>query len=671
MAYCLLAESQSTVETRIKGPAARRVSWEIKCIEKGGNSSDRFLLVGAPHEVENRHSPKLLESMRKLNENIQFERHHYETIMERLGVGIILQDGRGVITAANLRTAELFNVSLEDMYQDNAFEQLWKTTGRNGNPVPFENSPPMKALRTGETQVSEILTIAGHGNDKRQVVINSLPVFDKDPLLPSFVISSILDKSEERKLQALCEERQALFESFMDHSPSFAWIVDEEEKVIYANKGLLDYFGADERVLGRNIYDILPKFVADAGHNKHAWVLENNLPHTSILKSPPINGEERVFHVTTFPANGDGSMKMIGGQAWEITESYQAKFQLKKTNERLLYLNRAASEAIWDWNMHTGQIFRNLALLKMIGYHREKPNGLSWWYNQIHPEDRQKVQDKIEHILAEKEKAWEQEYRFLCADGSYKIVFDRGFVIYQGNMPTRMVGSLQDVTEIKQLEAKLVSEKLKKQQQIAEAILQAQEQERTRIGQELHDNVNQILFSCKLYMDMIKPVAEEEIELKEKTQELILMAIEEIRILSKDLVSPPLTEMGLIPCINNLVAEVSLADLFTINFAVENESEIEAINYNIKVTLFRIIQEQIKNIIKYSQAHHVSVWLSVADKKVDLSIEDDGIGFDVLQTRRGIGLSNIYERSKLYHGRVDLNTQPGKGCVLKIAIPLV
>ena len=76
---------------------------------------------------------------------------------------------------------------------------------------------------------------------------------------------------------------------------------------------------------------------------------------------------------------------------------------------------------------------------------------------------------------------------------SYKIVLDRGFVVYQQNSPIRMVGSLQDISEIKQLEARLFREKLKKQKQIAEAILRAQEQERTRMGHELHDNVNQIL----------------------------------------------------------------------------------------------------------------------------------------------------------------------------------
>ena len=96
---------------------------------------------------------------------------------------------------------------------------------------------------------------------------------------------------------------------------------------------------------------------------------------------------------------------------------------------------------------------------------------------------------------------------------------------------------------------------------------------------------------------------------------------------------------------------------------------IESLDFNIKVTLFRIIQEQIKNIIKYSHAKNVLLKLSATQRRVHLLIEDDGIGFDAGQTRRGIGLSNIYERTSLYNGKVDLRTQPGKGCSIKITIP--
>jgi signal transduction histidine kinase len=205
---------------------------------------------------------------------------------------------------------------------------------------------------------------------------------------------------------------------------------------------------------------------------------------------------------------------------------------------------------------------------------------------------------------------------------------------------------------------------------VNEAILRAREHERTTIGQELHDNVNQILFTSKLYLDLIKPTGHDQIVLKIKTEAFILMAIDEIRKLSKDLVSPRLMDRGLIPCVRNLVDDLTLAAIFRTNFTARNEKEIEETGYNIQVTLFRIIQEQVKNIIKYSEAQQVSLQLWAAEEQVHLLIEDDGVGFAPGQVSRGIGLANIYDRARRCDGKVEIETAPGKGCRLSVAIPL-
>jgi signal transduction histidine kinase len=205
---------------------------------------------------------------------------------------------------------------------------------------------------------------------------------------------------------------------------------------------------------------------------------------------------------------------------------------------------------------------------------------------------------------------------------------------------------------------------------VNEAILRAREHERTTMGQELHDNVNQILLTSKLYLDLIKPSGHDQIALKIKAETFILMAIDEIRKLSKDLVSPRLMDTGLINCVRNLVDDLTLAAIFRTDFTARNENEIEEIEYNIQMTLFRIIQEQVKNIIQYGNAQQVSLQLWAAEEQVHLLIEDDGVGFDPGQVRRGIGLSNIYDRARLFNGKVEIDTAPHKGCRLRVAIPL-
>jgi signal transduction histidine kinase len=205
---------------------------------------------------------------------------------------------------------------------------------------------------------------------------------------------------------------------------------------------------------------------------------------------------------------------------------------------------------------------------------------------------------------------------------------------------------------------------------VNEAILRAREHERTTMGQELHDNVNQILLTSKLYLDLMKPTGHDQIALKIKAEAFILMAIDEIRKLSKDLVSPRLMDTGLIPCVRNMVDDLTLAAIFHTDFTARNENEIEEMEYNIQMTLFRIIQEQVKNIIKYSDAQQVSLQLWVAEEQVHLLIEDDGVGFDPGKMSRGIGLTNIYDRARRCTGKVEIDTAPGNGCRLKVAIPL-
>ncbi|MFI5156486.1 MAG: PAS domain S-box protein [Chitinophagales bacterium] len=660
MAQCCLTRTTSSIEIRLKNGHYRWVKWQIGWMGNSSGSTEKFLLAGFDMVDD-----ELIKKQVRLTE------HQYQSIVERLGVGILVQDQTGRVIAANQKTAEIFNTNLKHIYEENAFEQLWKTVYENDRLIGFEQSPPMMALGTSQTQANVLLSIRCELACQRWVLFNATPVFDSNPSVPAFVLTTLSDVTEEKNLKTLAEERQALFISFMNHTPSFAWIVDEEEKVQFANRSLLRYFGANESVINQRIYDILPKFIADVGHEKHQWVLHHDAPHSSVLKSALVDGREHYFHVTTFPIEGVGPSKMVGGEAWDITESYTAKTQLKKTNERLLYLSRAVSEAIWDWNMQTGQIFRDQALLNLIGFHEEKTAGLSWWYQRIHPEDRKEVEKKIQHILDNKGQSWEQEYRFLCADGEFKMVFDRGFVVYEEGHPIRMVGSLQDISELKQLEHRLFEEKLKQQKRISEAILQAQEQERTNIGHELHDNVNQILLTAKLYVDMLgkEHNLENQDELRNKTQEFILSAIEEIRKLSKALVTPQLKENGLIGCVRELIENLELVDLFVIQFTVDNEEKIESISYNLKISIFRIIQEQIKNAIRHSRARNISLYLSANHKQLHLVIEDDGIGFDARKTRRGIGLSSIYERTRLYNGKADLKTSPGKGCLLKISIP--
>ena len=646
---CCINSYPSIVEARVNHDSYKLMKWELTMFDSSKTGEEKLLC--AAYDAES---------------NEQFKKYipllkHSESAEGPLNIGIIFHTAGGKVIAATQKAAEIFNTTLEEIYNNEKIDALWKTKNAN--------DASLQVLNNFTEQNGTVLNFKIHNGHSRYVLINSQPVYEHKISVPSFYLSTVIDLIPEKKFELLVKDKEALFTSFMNHTPNFTWIMDENENVIYANKSLLNYFGLNENILHQNIYKVLPKAIADTVHDKHQTVIEFDRPYTSVLKSVMANGKNHIFQVTAFPIRGTTSGKLVGGEALDITESYRINQQLKKTNERLLYISRVTTEAIWDWNIQQGQIFRNKALQNLIGFHTGEAHNLLWWYQRIHEEDRERVENKIKTVLENKDQTWEEEYRFKCANNEYKTVYDRGFVLYEDGVPTRMIGSLQDVSEIKNLETRLTQEKLNQQKEIAEAIINAQEQERTKIGSELHDNVNQILSVCTVYLGMLKTTDKEQQETKKKTMEFIMLAIDEIRKLSKAMVMPRLKEDGLITNINELVNDIRETELFNIEFIHCSNCDIENISLNKKVTLFRIVQEQLKNILKHSYAKNVQIKLEHTDGHLFLLIKDDGVGFDANKARRGIGLSNIYERTKLYNGVIELNTAPGQGCSLSISIP--
>lgn len=468
-------------------------------------------------------------------------------------------------------------------------------------------------------------------------------------------------------LSSRLEEKEALFNQFMKHTPDFFWVVDETSSLVFGNDSFFKFFSLDPQVAtGKKLIHLLPPLAFKSLFPKHQLVFEKNEASDFIEKAEWADGTDNVFRISLFPIQIGNKKKMVGGTAISLSDKYEAEKKLRQMNERLLLLTGASNDAIWEWDMQTGQIFRNDALMSMIGYTNEAPRGLSWWLRRIHPEDRNRVSDNVKDATEQNLQSWQDSYRFKCADGEYKYMQDRGFIVYENELPVKMIGALQDITGLKELEGQLIEEKMDRQKEISETVIKVQEKERTRIGHELHDNVNQILSTVKLFMDMIHPVKKEEKQFKAKTQEYLLLAIEEIRKLSKELVVPQLNQKGLVDSIYTLAEDMQLTTGMRIRFTHDHDTEL--LSAGKKVTFFRIVQEQLKNIIKHSQAKEVDILLQRKDQVTILIIRDNGKGFDSGQTHRGIGLSNIFERTRFYNGTVDIETAPGKGCMLKVTI---
>jgi len=226
---------------------------------------------------------------------------------------------------------------------------------------------------------------------------------------------------------------------------------------------------------------------------------------------------------------------------------------------------------------------------------------------------------------------------------------------------------VNDVTERIRLEKELALQQKLKQQQITEVVLGAQERERFELGQELHDNINQILATSKLYLDVAIEEKEPRMELLAKSRKNISVAIEEIRKLSKDLIAPSLNDLGLAQSIKELIRGIQSVGKMKIRLNISGLDEEELLPEQ-KINIYRIIQEQLNNILKHAQADTVVIELNKVKEQVRLRLVDDGKGFDPRMRRKGVGISNIISRAELYNGKVEIESAPGKGCQLVVVL---
>lgn len=131
--------------------------------------------------------------------------------------------------------------------------------------------------------------------------------------------------------------------------------------------------------------------------------------------------------------------------------------EIKESNERYDIVAKATSDTIWDWKIQEDVFVWNKGIQGIFGYKKEEVGKTStWWFDRIHPEDSLKMSVKLYSFLEQKTERWQDEYRFKCADGSYKYVFDRGFLLFDDEgKAVRMIGAIQDITKQKEEEQRL------------------------------------------------------------------------------------------------------------------------------------------------------------------------------------------------------------------------
>ncbi len=362
--------------------------------------------------------------------------------------------------------------------------------------------------------------------------------------------------------------------------------------------------------------------------------------------------------------DNNGTAVRVIGATQDISERKNTEVILRSSEERYKYLfnNNPACILIWDLNDFS-ILEVNDSAMDQYNYTKEEFLNKSVLDLRM-PEDFSEIKELAQKARKDVFFKVTATWKHINKQGQFMFMDITSHRIEYNGKPV-ILALASNVTEKVLLEKKLEEEQLKKQIEITDAVITAQERERSEIGGELHDNVNQILASARLYLGLAKRELAKPLTFLEETDNLIFSAISEIRKLSHSMIPPSLNETELIEALNNLVNRIKVSG--SVNVEVDLKKFNEA-NFSdkLKLTIYRIVQEQFNNILKHSQASNIKIYLGHENQQLTLSITDDGHGFEKSKKTEGVGLMNIRTRAALFNGDMTLKSSPGNGCELKI-----
>lgn len=339
----------------------------------------------------------------------------------------------------------------------------------------------------------------------------------------------------------------------------------------------------------------------------------------------------------------------------DITNSRNAQQELKETNKRLALTLSASSTGTWTISLKDNRMFLDefsLALLDINAW--DFDGSLKSFIRIIYPEDRDLVRHQLLNSADNIERI-DIEFRVVHKNGETKVMVAKGHQVQTDTPDLFFAGILIDVTQRKKITEAAQELLHEKQKLILSTTFSAQEKERYRISSALHDSICQLLYGIRLNLDNIQVSNKIKNELK-NVHQLLAQAIRETRELSYELTPSVLRDFGFVEGIKEMAQRLS-----TSNFSILTQisSSANLLDSDTQLSIFRIIQELLNNIIKHAEAKIAEVLVCTEARHVTIVVNDNGKGFSVDQDIamvQGSGLRGIKNRVFLLNGTVDVKT---------------
>jgi PAS domain S-box-containing protein len=516
---------------------------------------------------------------------------------------------------------------------------------------------------------------------------------------PAYLVVMIEDIDEQKHMLAAIQESEARFRAMFESSAIGALILDVKNLTLRYNavaRSLLDDPELPDKLA--DLYDFIHVRYRESERDRFTELLNGQRDSYTTDRSYHRPGEETIWSHVTISTVKDihGELRYIVGMMENVTEQKAAHQKLIESEARFRAMFDNASVGMALMSLERRVLAINQTAEEIVGYKLDElvdkdPAFLS------HPEDRQIGSEQFQEIISGQRDGFQMEKRYVRKDGTVfwaRVTYS--LVRSPDGRPLNLIGLIEDINEQKLAADKLAAQEVEylrtleqrveertrelseanlrlvneiEQRQRAEETLASKAvedailAERTRLARDLHDAVTQTLFSASLIAEVLPELwlvdPEEARKSNEELRQLTRGALAEMRTLLLELRPATLTQARFPDLLKQLGEAVIGRARLPVDLVVEGNYELPP---DVKVAFYRIAQESLNNIVKYSRATHVEMCIKLDCCNVHLEVKDNGVGFDPASVKpTSLGMRIMRERAEAIHAHFRVSSVPGQG----------
>ncbi len=410
--------------------------------------------------------------------------------------------------------------------------------------------------------------------------------------------------------------------------------------------------------------------------------------------------ERNLYSVANYEFDNDGNAARLYGVSMDVTALRQTEKKLTEYHQRHELLSKATNEAIWDWDVKTGSVIWNHGIETIFGYkNRSLESSDAWWQERIHPDDVDRIVSQIQKLFETQQNTLTLEYRYECADKSYKYVLDKGYIVYHEGKPVRVIGAMQDITELVEYRRGLEKMVEARTRELNEALEKEKELVAVKskfvsiASHEFRTPLSTIALAAGFVKRHKSKLTNAEIDRKleniDKQVNQMTYLLDDILTIGKADAGKLQVKMGEMDVnhFKKLAQEAIQSTAKKHKLIFVNDFQRQLIVTDEKLVR-NIIINLITNAVKFSpEADRVMMELQGDDKMLTMVVRDFGVGIpeqdlpNLFNTfsrgsnvseieGTGLGLSIVKKAVDMLGGKIDVKSELGAGTEFKISIPI-